>query len=203
MRPAQYVAAGQGRLADVPLYTHFTSPIRCYPDVVVHRLLQATLDDAVDDFPMTQQEIQSAAGHGNDMRMAAKKAQERSNRVCLSLHVKRNPIPSTLAICLRVGEKMFTVFVPLLWMSTRVFLQEHEDKFDSNAFEDSSGKRRIAIQPKSSAVTNPSVSGNRSLSRSWKSLEIGVFTKLAVACTCKLQPPIDVRVKVFGPWIIS
>ena len=167
----------------------------------MHRLLQATLDDAVDNYLMTQQEIQAAAGHCNDMRMAAKKAQERSDRVFLSLYLKRNPISSTLGVCLGVGEKTFTVFVPSLGMSTRVFLQEHEDKFNSNAFEDSSGKRRIVIQPKTSADADPPASGDRSQSRSWKSLEIRVFTKLEVACTCKLQPPIDVRVKVIGPWI--
>ncbi|KAL3816226.1 hypothetical protein ACHAXA_002172 [Cyclostephanos tholiformis] len=207
MRPAQYMAAGEVDEADwqhfalnIPYYTHFTSPIRRYPDVIVHRLLQATLDDTVDNFPMTQQEIHAVAGHCNDMRMAAKKAQERSDRIFLSLYVKRNPISSTLGVCLGVGEKTFTVFVPSLGMSTRVFLQEHENEFNSNAFEDSSGKRRIVIQPQN-AITDPSASGDRSQSCSWESLEIGVFTKLEVACTCKLQPPIDVRVKVIGPWI--
>ena len=150
---------------------------------------------------MTQQEIQAAAGHCNDMRMAAKKAQERSDRVFLSLYLKRNPISSALGVCLGVGEKTFTCFVPSLGMSTRVFLQEHEDEFDINAFEDSSGKRRIVIQPKTNAGVKPLAADDVSRGRSWKSLEIGVFTKLEVACSCKCQPPIDVRVKVVGPWV--
>ena len=35
----------------------------------------------------------------------------------------------------------------------------------------------------------------------WKSLDINIFAKLEVACTCKEQSPVDVRVKVVGPWM--
>jgi hypothetical protein len=34
----------------------------------------------------------------------------------------------------------------------------------------------------------------------WKLLDIRIFTKLEVECTCKNQPPIDFWVKVVNPW---
>ena len=215
MRPAEYIAAGelaeeewQHFALNIPYYTHFTSPIRRYPDVIVHRLLQATLDDTVENFPSAQKEIHEMADHCNDMRMNARKAQDRSDRVFLSLFLKKNPISSVLGVCLSVGEKTFTVFVPSLGISTRVFLQEHEDEFTINAYKDSNDKRRIVIQPKTdvipgmdpTAVAAVDEKGSSSIERGWKSLDIRVFTKLEVACSCKNQAPIDVRVKVVGPW---
>lgn len=50
MSPAQYFCSGEFRAPDwhhyglaAPVYTHFTSPIRRYADIVVHRLLAASI----------------------------------------------------------------------------------------------------------------------------------------------------------------
>lgn len=206
MRPAEYIAAGEVSEEDwqhfalnIPYYTHFTSPIRRYADVVVHRLLQATLDGTVDEC-LPQKQIHADAQHCNDKRMASKKAQERSDRVFLSLFLKKNPIHSILGVCLGIGEKTFTVFVPSLGFSTRVFLDEHVDYFDMNLTEDDGGKRKLVIRPKSNTVPGMQPGEGNQEQPSWKSLNVSVFTKLTVACFCKEKTPIDVKVMVVGPW---
>ena len=112
MRPAEYMAVGE---VDEEDWKHFALniPYYTYPDVVVYRLLQATLDsegssrtsggNTIEDFPLSQKEIQDAAGHCNKKRMASKKASERIDRVFLSLFLKKNPLTSTLRVCLGVG----------------------------------------------------------------------------------------------------
>merc|ERR1712137_690023 len=88
MRPANYIAAGElpnevwrHFALNIPYYTHFTSPIRRYADVIVHRLLQATIDgeEAVNNFDMKEEEIRGVCDQCNEKRMAAKGAQERSD----------------------------------------------------------------------------------------------------------------------------
>jgi DIS3-like exonuclease 2 len=133
--------------------------------------------------------------------MSSKKAQERSDRVFLSLFLKKNPITSVLGVCLGIGEKTFTVFVPSLGLSTRVFLDEHKDVFDMNTIEDD-GRRKLVIRPKSNVVPGMQPDdAETSPVHSWKSLNVSIFTKLTVACYCKERTPIDVKVMVVGPWV--
>jgi exoribonuclease R len=194
MRPADYMAAGSVSQEDwrhfalnIPYYTHFTSPIRRYADVMVHRLLQATIDETVDDFGMKQNEIQSVCEHCNEKKMASKSASDRSDRVFLSIYLKNRPLRKTLGVVISVGEKTFTVYIPELGCSGKLFLDEHKQMVESAPFEARNGTRQIKLTSKRSAS-------------SWREITIKVFTKLKVSVVCKEKPPIDIKVLLEGPW---
>jgi DIS3-like exonuclease 2 len=222
MKPAEYIAAGEIEEEDwrhfalnIPYYTHFTSPIRRYPDVIVHRLLQATLEgpEAVEDFPQASTEIHTIASHCNDKRMASKKAQERSDIVFLALFVKKEPIAKAMGIITSVGEKTFTVFVPSLGLCRIVFLDDHSPWFDWSV---NKQDRRICLQKKtatagaagqqdsSSTSNNGGVVGLQLDLADWPKdkVSLTLFSKIYVSCICNPRPPIDIKfmiVSTFEP----
>ena len=70
---------------NVPLYTHFTSPIRRYPDILVHRLLDLALRGVASTWDPA--EVEKAASHCNDKRLAAKTVSEASSELFLALFI--------------------------------------------------------------------------------------------------------------------
>mmetsp|Transcript_39536 Transcript_39536/g.60778 ORF Transcript_39536/g.60778 Transcript_39536/m.60778 type:complete len:246 (+) Transcript_39536:3-740(+) len=197
MRPANYIAAGDypekawAHFAlHIPYYTHFTSPIRRYADVMVHRLLQVSIDgeEAVANFPFRQNEIGHICGRCNEKKDASRKAQSRSDEVFLALYLKKNPMKSQLGVVVSVGEKTFTVFMPKLGVQALVYLDESKSWV---GFESSTVDNHRQIRLKRTA---------KHKGETWDEFMITFFSKVRVSCKCSDKAPIKVKLDLEGPW---
>ena len=129
MKNAEYFCTGSveedqyGHYAlRVPLYTHFTSPIRRYADVVVHRLLAASL--GIDE-PLNQgpDGIDMIAGHCNDRKLAAKRASELSNELFFGIFVRESGPLEEDGMVLNVMDQSLDILVPQLGVVKRVYVK--------------------------------------------------------------------------------
>ncbi|KAF8076455.1 SSD1 protein [Lyophyllum atratum] len=133
---AKYFCAGMLDIAkyqhyalNTPLYTHFTSPIRRYADVLVHRQLESVLQGAGDvKFTMDRDAVAKVAQQCNIKRDSATLAQEQSAHLFLCVLIsdltqRYGPVIRQAKV-VGVLDAAFDVLVPEFGIEKRVHVDQ-------------------------------------------------------------------------------
>lgn len=129
MRRAMYVCASccpslHHYALNVPFYTHFTSPIRRYADIMTHRMLMTALRGKT-SYPLDKHTIKRIAAHCNQRKDHASDVQDYSSKLYLTHYLYGQPRPVECdAVVAEVRGDVIEMVVPDYGLEACVFVRQ-------------------------------------------------------------------------------
>lgn len=138
LNEAKYISTGEFNVEDfahyglaLGFYTHFTSPIRRYADLVVHRLLWQSIRHGQDGGQgptptLPDLSLRTVCLHINQKNRSAKMASQDSRRFLLMMYLDQHPDNIYDAVIASVRSNGFVVQIPYLSLNGPVYLVDPE-----------------------------------------------------------------------------
>ena len=126
MQCAEYICSGEFENKffshyglGLEFYTHFTSPIRRYPDIMVHRLLAATLE--FESYNFNSANLQKICELCNQKTKEAKYCSKRNNDLFLACFLNQHGPITREAYVIYLNDCSVDVLIDSLGLTQRIY----------------------------------------------------------------------------------